>query len=398
MILITFLKFIKQSDRLATVLKISAIPASIFWSFGFTLMTLFDFLNVRMGVPPPPFVIWLYSWFDVLNMTCVIWLVLSFSWVLLLQFVQLRKENAQQALDKERLAKEKEMERNQLIELQKIELQQTVEERTSELKQSLRELQSTQKQLIQSEKMASLGELTAGIAHEIQNPLNFVNNFSDVNRELIAEMKQEMETGNINEAREIANDVQLNEEKINHHGKRADAIVKGMLQHTRTSTGHKEPTDINALADEYLRLAYHGLRVKDNSFNATIQTGFDHSISKINIIPQDIGRVLLNLYNNAFYAVAEKKKQQPENYEPTVSISTKKAENDITIIVKDNGNGIPHKIIDKIFQPFFTTKPTGQGTGLGLSLSYDIVNAHGGELRVNAREGEYAEFIVQLPS
>jgi signal transduction histidine kinase len=206
--------------------------------------------------------------------------------------------------------------------------------------------------------MASLGELTAGIAHEIQNPLNFVNNFSEVNKELLAEMKDEIDKGNSEEVTAIANDVIANEEKILHHGKRADAIVKGMLQHSRTSSGQKEPTDINALADEYLRLAYHGLRAKDKSFNAKFETEFDNSIGKINIIPQDIGRVLLNLYNNAFYAVNERKKQQGENYEPTVSVRTKKSGDKVLISVSDNGHGIPQKIFDKIFQPFFTTKPT----------------------------------------
>src|SRR5204863_6919838 len=210
--------------------------------------------------------------------------------------------------------------------------------------------------------MASLGELTAGIAHEIQNPLNFVNNFSDVNTELIEEAGQEIEKGNITEVKAILNDIKDNEEKINHHGKRADAIVKGMLQHSQSSSGVKEPTDINALAAEYLRLVYHGLRGKDNSFNVTMKTGFDETIGKIKLIPQDMGRVLLNLYNNAFYSVNEKKKQQPGEYEPTVGVRTKKTGNKIFISVKDNGNGIPLKILDKVFQPFFNTKPTGQGT------------------------------------
>jgi len=261
---------------------------------------------------------------------------------------------------------------------------------------TLEQLRSTQVQLIQSEKMASLGELTAGIAHEIQNPLNFVNNFSDVNKELLMEMKDELNKGNMEDAKAIANDVIDNEEKINHHGKRADAIVKGMLQHSRSSSGVKEPTDINALADEYLRLAYHGLRAKDKSFNATMKTDFDESIGNINIIPQDIGRVILNLITNAFYAVTEKKKQLGDGYEPTVSVSTKKMNDKVQINVKDNGNGIPQKVLDKIFQPFFTTKPTGQGTGLGLSLSYDIVKAHGGELKVETKEGEGSEFIITI--
>ncbi|MBL0183517.1 MAG: tetratricopeptide repeat protein [Chitinophagaceae bacterium] len=272
------------------------------------------------------------------------------------------------------------------------------------------ELKSTQAQLIQSEKMASLGELTAGIAHEIQNPLNFVNNFSEVSNELISEMVEEVDKGNTAEVKVIAKDVQQNLEKILHHGKRADAIVKGMLQHSRSSSGVKEPTDINALADEYLRLAYHGLRAKDKSFNATMKTDFDESIGNINIIPQDMGRVILNLITNAFYVVDEKKKSPHplkgrEPYEPTVTVTTKKLGSPQTggdggkveISVKDNGNGIPQKVMDKIFQPFFTTKPTGQGTGLGLSLSYDIVKAHGGELKVETKEGEGSEFIILLP-
>jgi signal transduction histidine kinase len=246
--------------------------------------------------------------------------------------------------------------------------------------------------------MASLGELTAGIAHEIQNPLNFVNNFSEVNTELISELKVEVDKGNFEDVKAIANNIEENEQKINHHGKRADAIVKGMLQHSRSSTGVKEPTNINTLADEYLRLAYHGLRAKDNSFNATMKTDYDESIGNINIIPQDVGRVILNLITNAFYAVTEKKKQQQYNYEPTVSVSTKKSGDKVLISVKDNGNGIPEKVLDKIFQPFFTTKPTGQGTGLGLSLSWDIVTkGHNGEMKVSTKEGEGSEFIIQLP-
>ncbi len=275
------------------------------------------------------------------------------------------------------------------------------------LETTLTNLKSTQSQLIQSEKMASLGELTAGIAHEIQNPLNFVNNFSEVNKELLAEMKEELDKGNTEEVKIIASDVIANEEKILHHGKRADAIVKGMLQHSRSSSGIKEPTDINALADEYLRLAYHGLRAKDKSFNATMKTDFDGTIGNINIIPQDIGRVILNLITNAFYAAP----LPPEGgfldpaykHQPTITVSTSKTPPsggrgaEILISVKDNGPGIPQKILDKIFQPFFTTKPTGQGTGLGLSLSYDIVKAHGGELKVETKEGEGSEFIIQLP-
>jgi two-component system NtrC family sensor kinase len=272
-----------------------------------------------------------------------------------------------------------------------------LQQQKEKVESALNELKSTQAQLIQSEKMASLGELTAGIAHEIQNPLNFINNFSEVNTELLVEMKDELNKGNIEDAKTIANDIIDNEQKINHHGRRADSIVKGMLQHSRSSSSIKEPTDINALADEYLRLSYHGLRAKDNSFNAVMHTDFDNSIGKINIIQQDIGRVLLNLYNNAFYTVSEKKKSAENNYESTVLVSTKKVNDKVEIRVKDNGNGIPQKAVDKIFHPFFTTKPTGQGTGLGLSLSYDIVKAHNGEIKVETRENEGSEFIIELP-
>jgi signal transduction histidine kinase len=275
---------------------------------------------------------------------------------------------------------------NVLLHLQKEEIQST-----------LTVLKATQSQLIQQEKMASLGELTAGIAHEIQNPLNFVNNFSDVNTELIEDAEQELDKGNIDEVKLVLADVKENEQKINHHGKRADAIVKGMLQHSRSSSGKKELTDINVLANEYLRLSYHGLKAKDKSFNADFKTDFDTSIGKVEVVPQDIGRVLLNLYNNAFYSVNEKKKQQDETYKALVLVSTKNLSNKVDIAVKDNGTGIPQKVLDKIYQPFFTTKPTGQGTGLGLSMSYDIVKAHGGELKVETKEGDGAEFIIQLP-
>jgi signal transduction histidine kinase len=284
-----------------------------------------------------------------------------------------------------------------------------VQQQKDQLEQTLTQLKSTQSQLIQSEKMASLGELTAGIAHEIQNPLNFVNNFSEVNAELITEMKEEIVKGNIEEVKALAKDIEDNERKINHHGKRADAIVKGMLQHSRSSNGIKEPTDINALVEEYLRLAYHGLRAKDKDFNAILKTDFDESIGNINIIPQDIGRVILNLITNAFYEVEEKKKQLASDlsalsnltgqnkYEPTVTVSTKISGGNVLISVKDNGNGIPEEIKNKIFQPFFTTKPAGQGTGLGLSLSYDIVKAHGGDIKVNTKENEGTEFMISLP-
>jgi signal transduction histidine kinase len=288
-----------------------------------------------------------------------------------------------------------------------------IETQRNTVEKTLKELKGAQAQIIQSEKMASLGELTAGIAHEIQNPLNFVNNFSDVNKELLEELKEEADKGNIEEVKAIANDVFDNQEKINHHGKRADAIVKGMLQHSRANTGKKEPTDFNALADEYLRLSYHGLRAKDKDFIADFKTDFDESLGKIEVVPQDIGRVLLNLYNNAFYACTERsrsavneKKKAPtlkgENYNPTVWVSTKRISTPsgaggLEISVRDNGIGIPHNVVDKIYQPFFTTKPTGQGTGLGLSLSYDIIKAHGGELKMKTKEDEGAQFIIYLP-
>lgn len=312
-------------------------------------------------------------------------------------------------LEKERQKREIEEKENRVIAARKAELETMVTERTSELieqkeelEHALAELRDTQAQLIQKEKMASLGELTAGIAHEIQNPLNFVNNFSEVNKELLEELEQEIDNGNLDEVKAIALDLKENELKIHHHGKRADAIVKGMLQHSRASSGAKEPTDINALADEYLRLSYHGLRAKDKSFNATFKTDFDETIGKLNIVPQEIGRVLLNLFNNAFYAVAEKKKQQPESYDPIVSVSTKAVTpglpgGKVRISVRDNGLGIPRQVLDKIYQPFFTTKPAGQGTGLGLSLSYEIIKVHGGELKVETTEGEFAEFIIDLP-
>ena len=268
-----------------------------------------------------------------------------------------------------------------------------------QIEKTLVDLKKTQAQLVQSEKMASLGELTAGIAHEIQNPLNFVNNFSEVSNELIEELKIKNEKLKIEdeEINELLNDIAQNLEKINHHGKRADGIVKGMLQHSRTSSGQKEPTDINVLAEEYLRLAYHGLRAKDKSFNAKFETEFDPTIDKIDLVQQDIGRVILNLINNAFYAVDEKKRQAQNGYEPMVTINTKKLDDTIEIAVKDNGNGIPKKVLDKIFQPFFTTKPTGQGTGLGLSLAYDIIKTHGGELKVDTEEGKGANFIISIP-
>ena len=302
------------------------------------------------------------------------------------------------------------MEHNRkLITEQNVLLEKKVEERTLELKEAnkeltvtLQNLKATQTQLVQSEKMASLGELTAGIAHEIQNPLNFVNNFSEVNRELIQEMKNELLSNNQQEAISIGDNIDENELKIIYHGKRAAAIVKGMLQHSSASTGQRELTNINALASEYLRLSYQGFRTRDKTFKATLHQDFDINIGKINIVPQEIGRVLLNLFNNAFYATNEKKKISGDSYTPIILVGSKKIGDKsgsywVEITVKDNGTGIPQKVVNKIYQPFFTTKPTGQGTGLGLSLSYDIIKAHGGEIKVETKENAGAEFTVILP-
>lgn len=274
-----------------------------------------------------------------------------------------------------------------------------LEDAKNKMEVTLNELKETQTQLIHAEKMASLGELTAGIAHEIQNPLNFVNNFSEVTKELLEDLTIELGKGNGSHTDELSEDIRRNLDKILYHGKRADAIVKGMLQHSRTSSGTKEPTDLNVLAEEYLRLSYHGLRAKDKSFNAEFKADLDSTLPKIEVIQQEIGRVLLNLINNAFYAVTEKKNMlvEDKNYKPTVIISTRNTGGKAELRVDDNGNGIPAEVLDKIFQPFFTTKPAGQGTGLGLSLSYDIITkVHGGKLLVETKEGEGSVFIIQL--
>jgi two-component system, NtrC family, sensor kinase len=321
---------------------------------------------------------------------------------------------------KEKIQRKKEKEEREALEAKRLELENQVAERTleitkqkEELELTLSQLRTTQTQLIQSEKLASLGELTAGIAHEIQNPLNFVNNFSELSVDLVKELKEELEKPEKDWRLidDLTNDLIQNQDKINHHGKRASNIVKSMLEHSRASTGTKELTDINALADEYLRLSYHGLRAKDKSFNASMITQFQESLPKITVIPQDIGRVLLNLINNAFYAVNQRSYQlasslkldassinESETYTPSVFVSTKQVKKTVEIRVKDNGTGMPESVKNKIFQPFFTTKPTGQGTGLGLSLSYDIVTkGHGGTLEVKTKEGEYTEFIITLP-
>jgi signal transduction histidine kinase len=331
---------------------------------------------------------------NLLLLTCMYFSApLSLAVYVSLRFREIISEVRQNAKQVVQLSEEK---RKQALNQQEI-LQEEVNRQTAELRHTLENLKSTQAQLIQSEKMASLGELTAGIAHEIQNPLNFMNNFSDVNTELIDELNQEAAKGNIEEVKAIAKNIKDNEEKINHHGRRADAIVKGMLQHSRVSTGQKELTDINALCDEYMRLAYHGFRAKDKAFNVKYETDFDNTIGIINIVPQEIGRVILNLINNAFYAVYERQRQSLSGYEPSIALITTRQNGKIEIKVKDNGDGIPQKVLDKIFQPFFTTKPTGQGTGLGLSLAYDIIKAHGGEINVETKEGEGSKFIVSIP-
>jgi signal transduction histidine kinase len=333
---------------------------------------------------------------------------LSFPISLLLYVaMRFREIIAEVKLHAEQVLKLSEEKKEQALNQQRI-LEEEVAAQTIELRNSLDHLKATQAQLIQSEKMASLGELTAGIAHEIQNPLNFVNNFAEVNTEMIAEGRDALKSGNMEDAEEILGMLADNNSKILQHGKRADAIVKGMLQHTRTSSGVKEPTDINALTEEYLRLAYHGLCAKDKTFKSEYTFTPDTSLGKVSVVSSDIGRVILNLVNNAFHAVNEKKKQMGDGYEPNVTISTKllsnsmnpsirQSANSLMITVKDNGKGIPSNIKDKIFQPFFTTKPTGEGTGLGLSLSYDIAKAHGGTLTLETQEGEGSMFILNIP-
>ena len=361
------------------------------------------------------------TWYDWLNNASVF----AVLWGIGVWFVTNRQRKE---LNKAQQKAKEEEENNRITTAMKAQLEIQVAERTAELTQqknelenALSELKATQAQLIQSEKMASLGELTAGIAHEIQNPLNFVNNFAEVNSELIEEFKSEIVKNNSERdaqtESEILNDIAQNLTRIAFHGRRADSIVKGMLQHSRKNTGQKEPTDLNALCDEFLRLSYHGLRAKDKSFNADFKTSFDETIGKITIVPQNISRVLLNLFNNAFYAVNEKKKNYQSaaesDYKPLVMVTTRRIKSSQTeaaksspsgdggaveVVVKDNGSGISQAVIDKIFQPFFTTKPTGQGTGLGLSMSYDIITKeHGGKLTVCSGEGEYAEFIIELP-
>ncbi len=332
-----------------------------------------------------------------------IWMIISFSRLLFRRFTEQRQKISEQEKEKEQILLEQEQEKLRLIEKQKIDLENQVTERTAELKQSIENLKATQAQLIQSEKMASLGEMTAGIAHEIQNPLNFVNNFAEVNNEITGEIKAEIEKLIPEDKRESLNalldDLAGNQEKIRFHGKRADSIVKNMLMHSRKGIAQKEPVNLNALVDEYTKLSYHGLRARDKSFNSDFDIQLDPSIITVDLLQQDFGRVLLNLVNNAFYAVNEKTKTAGSDYKPFVIVKTSRVKDAVRIEVNDNGNGINEQIKDKIFQPFFTTKPTGEGTGLGLSISYDIITkGHGGKMWVETKEGEGSSFIVEIPA
>jgi two-component system, NtrC family, sensor kinase len=382
-----------KTNRIAALIFISCIGITFIY---FISIIILDELKINTALYSS-----IFSGFTFMLLPLSIAIYLGYS------FSQRSKSLAAKLIEVQKLSAEN----TRILSEQKDVLEKEVALRTKDLNTSIDNLKATQSQLIQSEKMASLGELTAGIAHEIQNPLNFVNNFSDLNKELVDELKAELSTGNMQLANELADDIKANEEKINYHGKRADAIVKGMLQHSRTSSGQKEPTDINALCDEYLRLAYHGMKAKDNAFEASFHFEPDETIPKMNVVPEDIARVLLNLINNAFQAVQMVETQCISSlpFVPTVTVTTKNHGGHIGISVRDNGPGIPENIKDKIFQPFFTTKPTGQGTGLGLSLSYDIVKAHGGELKVETKEarppadggtvgrGGGSDFIVELP-
>lgn len=393
--LILMLRMMKVGSINARFALMATTPLFLFWLYTLTSRIIGVFFGidtlqrVRMVA-------------DYVENACLAWLIIFFSGALLNRYNLARQRVAQQIIEREQLEKEREIERVRIIESQKELLEQQVNERTAQLKTSLDNLRVTQTQLIQKEKMASLGELTAGIAHEIQNPLNFVTNFSDVSRELLEELKegplQKVPDSEREYAGEILGDLSLNLEKITHHGNRASSIVKGMLEHSRTSTGERKLTDLNALADEYLRLAYHGLRAKEKHFNCELVTRFDPNLPPVNVVAQDVSRVLLNLFTNAFYAVTEKQKQLgATDYKPTVTVRTAYVNNKVEVYVSDNGTGMPDSVKEKIFQPFFTTKPAGSGTGLGLSLSYDIITkGHGGTLTVDSTPGEGTEFTLTL--
>ncbi|WP_461066282.1 sensor histidine kinase [Spirosoma horti] len=377
---------------------LATTPLFIFWLYTLTNRILGTYFGI--DVSPQARMVSEYT-----ENACFAWLIIFFSGALVNRYNLVRQRVAQQIVEREQMEKEQEMERIRLIESQKELLEQQVEERTAQLKTSLDNLRATQNQLVQKEKMASLGELTAGIAHEIQNPLNFVTNFSDVSVELLDELKeglwQKLPDSEKEYAEEILGDLSVNLEKITYHGNRASSIVKGMLEHSRLSTGERKLTNLNALADEYLRLAYHGLRAKDKNFNCELVTHLDSGLPIVNVVTQDISRVLLNLFTNAFYAVSEKKQQLNESdlatYKPTVTVTTGYVNGRVEIHVLDNGTGMPDSVKAKIFQPFFTTKPAGSGTGLGLSLSYDIVTkGHGGSLTVDSTPGQSTEFTLTL--
>lgn len=387
----TFLFARKEKDKFTSLSLAAALPTFFIWSFVYGLGTVQHFLDVRYGIEPEGILRWVTDNSMVIEMFAIAWFAIIFTWILLQRYALLRKQTIQQALIRQKEKTELMMQQNELLEKK-------VEERTIELKKSLSDLKSTQAQLIQSEKMASLGELTAGIAHEIQNPLNFVNNFSEVSTELLDDLESEAQSGNTGEVIRIAEELKQNLNKVVHHGKRADSIVKNMLQHSRQNTGEKSPTDINALVDECLRLSYHGLRAKDKSFNTELETNLDNGVGKVNVVSEDIGRVLLNIFNNSFYSVKQKSSRIQNGYAPKVSVSTQRQGDEVLIRVRDNGLGIPEKVIQKMYQPFFTTKPSGEGTGLGLSMSYDIITkGHGGSLKAHSEEGEYAEFDILLP-
>ena len=373
-----------------------------FIAWGAVSCLLFFVFFLSLGVFSREFLIGLSPFRSLLYITSVLSIPIATSIYLGLDFAFINSALEKKLKEVEDLSQKtilQEKERQELLSSQNERLEKQVEERTTALQASLQELKTTQVQLIQKEKMASLGEITAGIAHEIQNPLNFINNFSELNNELIDEMQESFFTGQVEEARALATGVKENNNKISYHGKRADAIVKDMLEHSRTPKGGKQQTDINALTDEYLHLAYYGFKAKDKEFTCTLDTSYDLNLVKMEVVPQELGRVLLNLFNNAFYAVRQKQLLEFEEYEPKVRVSTGSHNGKIEIRVWDNGTGIPESVKNKIFQPFFTTKPTGQGTGLGLSLSYDIITKrhHGGELTVATGVGEWTEFTITLP-
>ena len=388
-ILLTFFLLLGKQKKADWRLMGAVLPGFVIWGIGYTVVSLYDGYGYTiLG----SFTITLDDWWYVVETVCSSWLVIFFSSILLKRFGHLQKRVVQQAL-------EKEQEKSQMINEQKLVLERTVNERTAELKRSIAQLKNTQAQLIQSEKMASMGELTAGIAHEIQNPLNFVTNFSETGAEITNELKEILNKSDNSEAIALADELEDTLNKIRHHGKRADNIVRGMLQHSRTSTGERQPTDINMLADEFLRLSYHGLRARDKAFNANYETRFAPDLPKVKVIPQEMGRVLLNLFNNAFYAVYQKQKTADASYKPAVIVSTTMELHELVIRVHDNGTGMPEHVKAKIMQPFFTTKPTGEGTGLGLSITYDmIVKGYGGTIDVLTKEGEFTEFIIKLPA